>query len=182
MGWARGGNRPWRWLSRLVTLLAVAALAFLGSMLMAPAASAQTSTLTLVKSGPTTPQAPGTPFQYQLSYSCSSLTTTCNGVTITDVLPPELSHAASDVVLIGDAHTVSTNYDPTTGTATFVMANPMAAGTTGVVAIQVEFPPNTTPVGASATNTGTISADNADTVTSNPVTVTANGTPRDADS
>ncbi len=159
-------------------MLSVVGLLALGAVMTAPGVQAQApATLTLVKSGPTTPQAPGTPFTYTLSYSCSSLTTTCNGVTIADVLPPELSHAASNVSLVGDSHTASTNYDPTTGTATFVMENPLAAGSTGQVAIVVQFPPNTTPVGTSTTNTATISGSNAGTVQSNPVTVAAVVTP-----
>lgn len=72
--------------------------------------------------------APGTPFTYALKYSCSSLVTTCNGVMITDVLPPQLSHLAADVSLVGDAHTTVTAYNPATGTATFTLASPPPAG------------------------------------------------------
>ena len=138
-------------------------------------AKADTSTLTLVKSASVTSVAVNTPFDYVLKYSCSSLTTTCDGVTITDVLPPELSRAAADVTLTGDGNTATTSYNPATGTATFTMVSPMRAGTTGDVTITVRFPPNTTPVGTQAVNTADISATNAATVTSNPVEVDVTG-------
>ncbi len=173
-----------------------AALLAVGALLTAPPASAQgTSTMTLTKSGPTTPQAPGTQFTYYLSYACSSLETDCPLVTIKDVLPiapGQLSGAEADVTLIGDAKTVRTTYDPATGTATFEQSTPttpVPAGSTGQVAIEVQFPPNITPVGASVTNTASISfcpeslnpdgtcPTSLETVTSNPVTVQALVTP-----
>src|SRR5262245_27549564 len=114
--------------------------------------------------------APATPFTYFLSYSCSSLQQDCTGVTIDDVIPPELSRLASDIKLSGNFLTAS--YDAATGTAHFVLIDPVPAGTTAQVAISAQFPPGT-PVGTQAVNQGTISGSNASPVTSNQVIVTA---------
>jgi uncharacterized repeat protein (TIGR01451 family) len=160
-----------RWLG----VTAVALVLISGSMvtLSDPASAQPAATVSLTKSASASSATPGSPFTYFLDYSCSSLTTTCNGVTITDVLPAQLSLAAADVTLVGDAHTSATAYNPSTGTATFTMVNPMPAGTTGEVAITVKFPAGTTPIGASATNVGTINATNAASSNSNPSTVNA---------
>jgi len=136
-------------------------------------AGAQTATLGLRKSVslPAPPQAaPAQPFTFFLSYACSSLTEDCRGAKIVDVLPPTLSRAATDVKFGGNFRTVA--YDPATGTVTFTLFDPLAAGTTAQVAISAQFPPGTAP-GTAATNRGTMSASNATSVTSNPVTVTA---------
>ena len=81
-------------------------------------ASAQVAVLGLRKAvslpAPAT-VAPATNFTYFLSYSCSSLSQDCVGATIVDVLPPELSHLATDVKLAGNF--ASANYDAATGTA-----------------------------------------------------------------
>ena len=114
--------------------------------------------------------APATPFTYFLSYSCSSLNLDCTGVTITDVIPPQLSRLAADVKLAGNF--LSATYDAATGTAHFVLADPVPAGTTAQVAISAQFPAGT-PVGTQAVNQGTISGSNASPVTSNQVIVTA---------
>ncbi len=166
-------------LQRWVLLTVVAATVVSGSMIAVidPASAQPAATVSLTKTASVSSATPGSPFTYFLHYSCSSLTTTCNGVTITDVLPAQLSLAAADVTLVGDAHTSATAYNPSTGTATFTMVNPMPAGTTGEVAITVKFPAGTTPVGASATNVGTINATNAASSNSNPSTVNATVTP-----
>ena len=111
-----------------------------------------------------------TPFTYFLSYSCSSLNLDCTGVTITDVIPPQLSRLAADVKLSGNF--LSATYDAATGTAHFVLIDPVPAGTTAQVAISAQFPAGT-PVGTQAVNQGTISGSNASPVTSNQVIVTA---------
>jgi len=135
-------------------------------------AHAATATLGLSKSVSLSPAVapPGEPFTYFLSYACSSLSADCTGAKIVDVLPPQLSHAASDVKLGGNFST--STYDPTTGTATFTLFSPLKAGTTAQVSITTLFPPGTAP-GTVAVNRGSISATNATPVVSNPVTVTA---------
>ncbi len=156
----------------------VAALITLVASTTAVRASAQAeAAVSVSKSASVSSAPPGTPFSYALRYSCSSLVTTCSGVTITDVLPPQLSRAVADVTLVGDSHTVKTAYDPATGTAIFTLASPLPAGTTGEVDITVKFPPGTTPVGAAATNVASIAGTNAPTSSSNPSTVTAVVTP-----
>jgi uncharacterized repeat protein (TIGR01451 family)/LPXTG-motif cell wall-anchored protein len=135
-------------------------------------AGAQTATLGLHKSVALSPAVapPGEPFTFVLSYSCSSLSADCVGAKIVDVLPPELSHAAADVKLAGNFRVAT--YDPTTGTVTFFLFDPLPAGTTAQVAIAVLFPPGTAP-GTVAVNRATMSASNASSIISNPVTVTA---------
>ena len=167
-------KRGW-WGARI--LVAAGLVAGLLAIMSGSSPAQTTASVSLSKSASVSSATPGTPFTYFLDYSCSSLTTTCNGVTITDVLPAQLSLAAADVTLVGDAHTSATAYNPSTGTATFTMVNPMPAGTTGEVAITVKFPAGTTPLGASATNVGTINATNAASSNSNPSTVNATVTP-----
>ncbi len=164
-----------RWVASV--LLAAGLVSGLLAALSGSASAQNEASVSLSKSASVSSVAPGTSFTYALRYSCSSLTTTCNGVTITDGLPPQLSRAAADVTLVGDSHTTGTAYDPATGTATFTMVSPMPAGTTGEVDITVKFPAGTTPVGASATNVATINAANAPSANSNPSTVAATVTP-----
>ncbi|HEX6785686.1 MAG TPA: hypothetical protein VF076_00700, partial [Acidimicrobiales bacterium] len=166
------GTKPLRrlpWIRGLVALSLVAAPV----MLSEGAAHAQTAVLGLSKSVSLPPPhevGPVTPFTYFLSYSCSSLSQDCANATIDDVIPPELSRLAADIKLSGNFITAS--YDATTGTAHFVLVNPVPAGTTAQVAISAQFPAGT-PVGTVATNQGTMSASNAAPVTSNQVIVTA---------
>ena len=84
------------------------------------------------------------------------------------MIPPQLSRQVSDVRFQGNFQSV--NYDANTGTATFVLFSPMAAGTTAQVSIAAQFPPGTA-VGTVAENEGTMRAANASPVTSNRVTV-----------
>jgi uncharacterized repeat protein (TIGR01451 family)/LPXTG-motif cell wall-anchored protein len=138
----------------------------------ADSAGAQSAEVDLGKSVALNPAqvGPGQRFTYFLSYSCSSLTAFCTGARIVDVLPPQLSRAATDVEFGGNF--ASSSYDPATGTATFVLFDPLPPGTTAQVSIAVEFPPGTAP-GTQAVNQASMSATNAPTVQSNPVTVTA---------
>jgi hypothetical protein len=166
------GTKPVRRLPWIRALIALS-LAAAPVVLSAGPAHAQTAILGLTKSvslPPPNEVAPATPFTFFLSYSCSSLSTDCAGATIVDVLPPELSRQVSDVKLQGNFQ--SATYDAATGTATFVLFDPVAAGTTAQVSISAQFPPGTA-VGTTATNQGVISASNASPVTSNQVTVTA---------
>jgi len=157
----------------LIRGLVALSLAVAPVMLSSGPAQAQTAVLGLTKavSLPAPHEvAPATPFTYFLSYSCSSLQQDCAGVTIDDVVPPQLSRLAADIKLSGNFLTAT--YDAATGTAHFVLIDPVPAGTTAQVAISAQFPPGT-PVGTQAVNQGTISGSNASPVTSNQVTVTA---------
>ena len=167
VGTKPAGRLPW------IRALVALSLAAAPVVLSAGPAHAQTAILGLSKSVslPAPHEvAPATPFTYFLSYSCSSLNLDCTGVTITDVIPPQLSRHAADVKLAGNF--LSATYDAATGTAHFVLADPVPAGTTAQVAISAQFPAGT-PVGTQAVNQGTISGSNASPVTSNQVIVTA---------
>jgi uncharacterized repeat protein (TIGR01451 family) len=124
----------------------------------------------LAKSASQSTAAPGEDFIFFLSWSCSSLTVACEGATVTDTLPAQVSRAEADVDFSGNFADVE--YIPTTGRAVFALFSPLPAGTTAQIAITVRFPAGTTP-GTVATNQATIDATNADPVDSNQVSVTA---------
>ena len=113
----------------LLRAIVAVSLATAPVVIGAGTAHAQTATLGLSKSVSLSPPqvAPATPFTFFLSYSCSSLSEACVGAKIVDVLPPQLSHAATDVKLQGNFKTAT--YDAATGTATFTLFTPLPAGT-----------------------------------------------------
>ncbi|MEQ8675604.1 MAG: hypothetical protein RLP44_00810 [Aggregatilineales bacterium] len=115
-------------------------------------------------------------FTYIIQYRCVGITANCLNVTLTDVLPPELSWAASDVTIFGTIHTSGSSYDPSTGTVTWDFISPLPAGSTGEIRLRVRFPPGTTPDGSIALNSATISADNPSNP-NNPVSVDSNTVP-----
>ena len=167
------GTRPVRrlpWIRALVAL----SLAAAPVVLSAGPAQAQVAVLGLRKavSLPAPNEvAPATPFTYFLSYSCSSLNLDCTGVTITDVIPPQLSRLASDVKLVGQLPVGHLRRGDRHGPLR-ARSTRCPAGTTAQVAISAQFPAGT-PVGTQAVNQGTISGSNASPVTSNQVIVTA---------
>lgn len=138
---------------------------------------ANAQTLSITKSASVTSVNAGTTFRYTLQYRCVSITNNCQNVVVTDVLPPQLASGASDVAVYGSQHTTSVSYDAGTRTAQWVMQNPLGAGSTGDLYLDVKFPAGTTPNGTVALNTARITASNAATVTSNQVSVTALATP-----
>jgi uncharacterized repeat protein (TIGR01451 family) len=156
----------------LIRALIAASLAATPVLVSAAPAQAQTAQLGLNKSVSLNPRqiGPAQQFTYFLSYSCSSLTEPCRGARITDVLPPQLSRLATDVRFAGNFQSVS--YNAANGTVTFVLFDPLPAGTTAQVSISAEFPAGTAP-GTVASNIGTMTATNAPPVTSNRVDVTA---------
>jgi len=99
----------------------------------------------------------GEVFTYRISYRCASLTDDCMGTMITDPLPPEVQF----ISLVGSAHTVNESYDAASHTVTFTFENPLAAGSTGEVLVNVSFPNGITPNNTVANNTVTINATNA---------------------
>jgi uncharacterized repeat protein (TIGR01451 family) len=104
----------------------------------------------------------GNIFTYTLQYRCASTTEDCNGVVITDPLPPSVEY----VGLTGSIHTTNETYSAGSHTVTFTLQNPLTAGTVGQVTVTVRFPNGTTPNGTTANNTATISASNAASVSS----------------
>lgn len=139
-----------------------------------PAQRGAAASLDLSQSASQPTAATGQDFIFFLTWSCAPLTTPCEGATITDTLPPQLSRAAADVQFSGNFADVA--YNPATGTAVFTLFSPLPAGTTAQVAITARFPSGT-PQGTSTTNVATIQALNAFPVESNPVTVTAIAAP-----
>jgi len=117
--------------------------------------------------------AAGTVFSYTLQYKCASITENCVAATVTDILPVELSATATDVTMVGSAHTTAQVYTAATRTAKWTFVNPLPAGSTGQLTLTVKFPVGTTPDGATAVNTATMAATGAASATSPPVSVTA---------
>ena len=89
----------------------------------------------------------GQTFIYRLTYSCDNTNTDCFGAQVIDNLPPEvqyISHVATSDV---DSVNVSGNL------ITFNMIDPLPAGNSGDLLINVRFPVGSTPNGTVATNT-----------------------------
>ena len=123
---------------------------------------------------PSTITAPsGQEFTYSLQYRCASITEDCNGLTVSSVLPPELSGSASHVKMVGSPHTTGTNYNQTTRTLTWTFVDPLPAGSTGGLEMSVRFSQGSTPNNATANVTAVIDASNAPAVTSTPSVATA---------
>ncbi len=130
--------------------------------------------LQITKSASVVTVASGQSFTYSFVYRCASITQDCLGTTLSDILPPELSGLAVDVSLAATTPDIASfSYTQATRTALFTFVSPLPAGSTGTVAINVKFPNYTTANGTVAVNTATLSATNATTVISNPVSVTA---------
>ena len=117
------------------------------------------------------PATPGDGFSYQLTAECSSLTVACVNATVTDVLPADLQVIPSELPTSNSSQTVT--YDTATRTLTVKFTEPLPppnpAGSTGLpagsvrqVLVGVRLPADTKlPDGATITNTGQITADNA---------------------
>lgn len=111
----------------------------------------------------------GQTFIYRLTYSCDNTNTNCFGAEVIDNLPPEvqyISHVATSDV---DSVTVVGNL------ITFDMIDPLPAGNSGDLLINVRFPNGSTPDGTVAVNTadGLNLETTPGTTTTPPVTVTA---------
>ena len=163
---ASGARRFARALGTLRVCVIVLAL----SAVSPPAVAVDNAEVDIAKSAPKTTAGISEDFTYFLSYSCVSLTTPCDGATVTDVLPPQVSRATADVEFGGNFADV--NYTAATGSAVFTLFSPLPAGATAQISITVHFPPGTAN-GTSATNVATIDATNAAPSQSNAVVVTA---------
>jgi len=117
---------------------------------------------TLVESGRT--------FTFLIAYTCSSILFDCLDAAIEDVLPPELEI----VSVVPTTHVATVAIDGGTNTVTFDMVDPMPAGSTGILRINVRFPPGTLP-GIVVSNSADFTASNADSTTSNEVEVESDG-------
>lgn len=165
---------PKRMLALLASLLLVAGILTMTAP-KATQAQGSTGTVQVVKStlGDITQVDSGVEFTYVLDYKYASTLADGANVTLVDVLPPELSRAASQVTMGTTGQIASTSYNATTGEARWTFVSPLDAGASGQLTLKVRFPNGSTPNGTVATNTATMDADNADPVNSNPVNITA---------
>lgn len=106
----------------------------------------------------------------RIRYSCVSTSSSASAAKITGALDPDLEL----VSLTGSAHTASTSSDGSS--FTFTMVNPLPAGSTGEVYVQVRFK-QTTPSGATAPVSVTFSSSNLGNATSNTATLTSHTPP-----
>jgi hypothetical protein len=118
-------------------------------------------------------------FTYRLAYSCSNTASPCLNAEVDDLLPAEVAFVSTapnspsgDVAAV----LVTNNYLGSGRTRVrFTMINPLPAGHSGDLLINVLFPNGTTPDGAVATNTadGVNLEASPGTFTTPPVSVTA---------
>src|SRR5689334_22728458 len=121
----------------------------------------------------------GQTFGYRLTYNCSSTSGPCLNAQVVDLLPPEIQLVSTvpasptgDVAAIN----VTNNFGgPGRTRVQFVMINPLPAGNSGDLILNVRFPNGSTPDGTTATNTadGINLGATPGTFTTPPVTVTA---------
>ncbi|MBP7829703.1 MAG: hypothetical protein KA248_07280, partial [Kiritimatiellae bacterium] len=116
----------------------------------------------------------GVQFTYVLSYRAASTTTNFYGAYLTDVIPPEVQYISA----IGTPHTSNIVYTSSTRTLRVNFINPLPAGSTGEIEINVRFPNATTADGTVATNRATAQADNSPPYESNPVEIMATASNR----
>lgn len=153
-----------------------------GSMLLAglaAAAGAQSlqKSAIQVDAGNTKPT--GAAFGYRLTYNCSNTSGPCIGAQVIDLLPLGVAYDSTvPASPTGDVQAI--NVTPNFGGSgrtrvQFVMINPLPAGNSGDLLINVHFPNGSTPNGFVATNTAdAINLDTAPgTFTTPPVNVTA---------
>lgn len=155
----------------------VAGLAMLA--LAAAPAAAQPLTKSAIQVDPGNTKQTGQTFAYRLTYNCSSTSGPCLNAEVVDLLPAEVQHVSTvpasptgDVAAIN----VTPNFMGSGRTRVqFVMINPLPAGNSGDLVINVRFPNGSTPDGTTATNTadGINLGASPGTFTTPPVTVTA---------
>ena len=162
---------------RRALLAAGAAALILG--LNALSANAQPLVKSAVQVDPGNKKQTGQTFGYRLTYNCSSTSGPCLNAEVDDLLPIEVQELSTvpasptgDVAAIN----VTSNYMGSGRTRVqFVMINPLPAGNSGDLLINVRFPNGSTPDGTTATNTadGINLGATPGTFTTPPVTVTA---------
>lgn len=159
-----------RYLNRIPFLLLLLAMVMSVSAQAKPQLSLeQTVSKTTVKAGE--------PFTYSLRYRCASTTEHCENTKVIGILPATLNNSYSHVAPTDSVHIASHGYSKSQRKVTWTFVNPLPAGSTGELSLTVDFPNGTTENGATATFTPTIEASNADTVTANSLTVTAESKP-----
>jgi uncharacterized repeat protein (TIGR01451 family) len=139
------------------------------SMLLSPTMAGINSKLVVnVDAGNT--KHTGEVFSYILSYSCSLTSGDCVGGQIVDALPPEVVFVSA--LGTSDVASITTPAVGSNGTVTFNMIDPLPAGNSGDLQINVRFPVGVTPDGTVASNTAT-SVNMGTPDSAGPVDVTA---------
>lgn len=156
-----------------------ASLASLLFLCAAVAAGAQPLVKSAVQVDPGNTKQTGQTFGYRLTYNCSSTSGPCLNAEVVDLLPAEVQYVSTvpasptgDVAAIN----VTPNFMGSGRTRVqFVMINPLPAGNSGDLLINVRFPNGSTPDGTVAVNTadGINLGATPGTFTTPPVSVTA---------
>lgn len=115
----------------------------------------------------------GTEYTYILNYRYASQTQNGQNVKLEDNLDPDLSWTAAEVVMGGSTHIASMAYTAATGKAVWTFVNPLPAGSSGQLTLKVRFKSGVTPNGTVATNSVVMTANNASTVHSSTVSISA---------
>jgi uncharacterized repeat protein (TIGR01451 family) len=142
-------------------------------------AAAQPISKSAIQVDPGNTKLTGQTFGYRLNYNCSSTSGPCLGAEVIDLLPPEVAFDSTvpaspggDVVAIQ----VTPNFMGSGRTRVrFDLADPLPAGNSGDLIVNVHFPNGSTPNGTTATNTadGINLGTSPGTLTTPPVVVTA---------
>jgi large repetitive protein len=163
-----------RQFTRAFVLLFVCALAAFA----APAA-AQPLLKSAIQVDPGNTKPVGQTFGYRLTYNCSSTSGPCLNAQVVDLLPVEVQFV-STVPASPTGDVAAINVTPNFGGSgrtrvQFVLINPLPAGNSGDLLINVRFPNGSTPDGTMAVNTadGINLGAAPGTFTTPPVTVTA---------
>ncbi|HXU29397.1 MAG TPA: GEVED domain-containing protein, partial [Thermoanaerobaculia bacterium] len=127
--------------------IAIAALVGTGAL------SAQPLQKAAIQVDPGNTKLTGQTFGYRLTYQCNATVGNCLNAVVTDVLPPEVVFVSA--VGTSDVASTTTPSAGSTGTVTFTLINPLPAGNSGDLIINVRFPNGSTPNGTVATNTAT---------------------------
>jgi len=141
--------------------------------------AAQPLTKSAIQVDPGNTKQAGQTFGYRLTYNCSSTSGPCLNAEVVDLLPAEVQYVSTvpssptgDVAAIN----VTPNFGGSGRTRVqFVLINPLPAGNSGDLVINVRFPNGSTADGTTATNTadGINLGASPGTFTTPPVTVTA---------
>ncbi|HSN87250.1 MAG TPA: hypothetical protein VL025_10860, partial [Thermoanaerobaculia bacterium] len=159
-------------------LRALARAAFVILALAASQAGAQPLLKSAIQVDPGNTKPVGQTFGYRLTYNCSSTSGPCLGAEVVDLLPAEVESVSTvPASPTGDvaAITVTPNYMGTGRTRVrFQLINPLPAGNSGDLIINVRFPNGSTADGTQAINTadGINLGASPGTFTTPPVTVT----------
>lgn len=167
----RSQCRKRRWMLRSLIVTALLSVFALSSVALAQ----EPAQVDIGKgvAGNVTEVANGTIVEYLIFYSCTSIVTSCEGTTIVDTLPPGAVYVDSSLT----QHVQEVIVDsPSPGQVTYVFDDPLPGGSSGVITVQIMFPPGTIPADLPTnpvTNTAVIDADNAAAMTATaPITLT----------